>query len=293
MTTPTTSLRRRTWLTGCLALGCALAAGCQVFVQPPEKALDSLLQPIKAAPDSVSLEVFQARIPLDQDKKADAVWDLIDEQKFGADLRRKLVANGLRAGIVSGSLPEDLATLLEVDGQAAEDSGAQVITDQSAMPRVTRSVMRGKRQESRSIQVSEQRAEAQILISDNGSFGGKTFRKVQGVYSLQAELVPGQRAKVRVTPELHHGDMKPRYSGNSTQGILMSITSQEREIFDELAMEATLGPGELLVVGCLPNAKTSVGGLFHTASVSGKDERKLILVRLAHVPPSEILAEKK
>ena len=71
MSTPNTLLCRRTWLTGCLALGCALATGCQVFVQPPEKALDSLLQPIKAAPDSVSLEVFQARIPLDQDKKAE------------------------------------------------------------------------------------------------------------------------------------------------------------------------------------------------------------------------------
>lgn len=293
MPTPTSPLRRRTWLAGCLASACALSLGCQVFVQPPEKALDSLLQPIKASPDSVSLEVFQARIPLDQDKKADAIWEQIDEQKFGADLRRKLVANGLRAGIVGGTLPSDLATLLDVNGPVAAESGAQVITDQSAVPRVTRSVVRLKPRDSRAIQVSDVRNEAQVMISDNGVLGGRPFRQLQSVYSLQAEPIPGQRAKIRITPELQHGDMKQRYAGSSERGIIMSITSRDREVFEELAMESTLAPGELLVLGCLPDAKTSIGGVFHTASVAGKDERKLIIIRLAQVPPSEILAQKK
>ena len=57
-------------------------------------------------------------------------------------------------------------------------------------------------------------------------------------------------------------------------------------------MEATLAPGDLLVLGCLPDAKASLGGVFHTADAGGQDERKLILVRLLEVPPSEILAEK-
>ena len=283
------TLDRRSWLASCAAA--TIALGCQVFDKPPEKALESLLKPVNTSSDSVSLEIFQARIPLDKDATADALWEGIDEQKFDPELRRRLVANGLRVGIVGGSLPKELADLLELDGAASEAGGAQVITDQSAVPRVSRQVIQAKRREQRQIHVSELRDEGQVLLSRDGSFGGKTFRQMQGVYSLQAELIPGQRVKVRLTPELHHGDLKQRYAG-SQQGIFMSIPSREREVFDELSMDATLAPGELLVLGCLPGAKTSLGGVFHTASAAGKDERKLILVRLLQVPPSEILAEK-
>lgn len=289
MPSPSLTICRRTWLAGCAA---TLALGCQVFDKPPDKALESLLKPVKTSSDSVALEIFQARIPLDQETKADALWERIDEQKFDAELRRKLVANGLRVGIVGGALPEDLAKLLELDGDTPEVSDSQVITDQSAVPRVTRRVVQLKRRDPLTIQVSDLRDEAQVLISHEGSFGGKTFRQMQGVYSLQAESIPGQRVSVRLTPELHHGDMKQRWNGSPQQGIFMSIPSREREVFEELAMNATLAPGELLVLGCLPAAKTSLGGTFHTASVAGKDERKLILVRLLQVPPSEILAEK-
>jgi hypothetical protein len=284
----TSTLDRRWWLACCAA---TLALGCQVFDKPPDKALESLLTPVRTSSESVALEIFQARIPLSQDAKSEALWDRIDEQKFDAGLRRKLVANGLRVGVVGGALPEDLSRLLELDGVAAEVADKQVITDQSAVPRVTRRVVQTKRREPISIQVSELRDEAQVLLSHNGSFGGKTFRQMQGVYSLQAERTPGQRVSVRLTPELHHGELKQRYAG-SQQGIFMSIPSREREVFDELSMDATLAPGELLVIGCLPEAKTSLGGVFHTATAAGKDERKLILVRLLQVPPSEILAEK-
>lgn len=285
----TSTLDRRSWLAGCAAA--TIALGCQVFDKPPDKALESLLKPVSTSSDSVAVEIFQARVPLDQDAKADALWERIDEQKFDPELRRRLVANGLRVGVIGGAIPKDLSDLLELDGAETQTSAAQVITDQSAVPRVTRRVVQAKRREPVQIQVSELRDEGQVLLSRDGSFGGKTFRQMQGVYALQAESIPGQRVKVRLTPELHHGDLKQRYAG-SQQGIFMSIPSREREVFDDLSMDATLAPGELLVIGCLPSAKASLGGVFHTATAAGKDERKLILVRLLQVPPSEILAEK-
>jgi hypothetical protein len=289
MPSPSPTICRRAWLLGCAS---ALALGCQVFDKPPEQAFDSLLKPVKTSSDSVAIEIFQARIPLDQEKKADALWSRIDEQEFDAELRRKLVSNGLRVGVVGGALPEDLSKLLTLTSDAEEQSASRVITDQTAMPRVTRRVVQVKRREPTSIQVSELRDEAQVLISSGNSIGGKTFRQMQGVYALEAESIPGQQVRVRLIPELHHGDMKQRYAG-SDQGIFMSIPSREREVFNDLAMEINLAPGELLVIGCLPDAKSSLGGVFHTASAAGRDERKLILLRLMQVPPSEILTEKK
>jgi hypothetical protein len=280
--------RRAFLLQGCTWL---VATGCQAFVKPPDAALEQLLRPVTTSPDSVTLEIFHARIPLDKEHQADALWEQIDEQRFDADLRRRLVANGLRAGVVGVSPPEELSDLLELQSDAPEASSARVITGQSAVPRVTRRVVQLNRREESSIQVSELRDEAQVLLSEDGRVGGKPFQQVQGVYTLQAEAAAGQRVIVRLTPELHHGEMKLRYVGID-QGIMLQTPSREREVFEQLAMETELSPGELLVLGCLPDAKASLGGVFHTASAAGQDERKLIVVRLLEVPPSEILAAK-
>ena len=273
------------------ALLCALAPGCQVFDKPPAAALEQFLQPATTSPDSVTLEIFHARIPLDKERTADAIWEQIDEQRFDADLRRQLVANGLRAGIVGGTPPEGLTDLLALQSDAPETSAVRVISNQSAVPRVTRQVKQLNRRDEMSIQASEVQAEAQVLLSDRGAMGGKTFQQVQGVYMLHAEAIPGQRVKLRLTPELHHGDLRNRRVG-SDQGIFLSTVSREREVFDRLTFEAELSPGELLILGCLPDAKASLGGVFHTASAGGQDQRKLIVLRLLQVPPSEILAEK-
>jgi hypothetical protein len=273
------------------ALVCALAVGCQVFDKPPEAALEQFLRPAATSPDSVTLEIFHARIPLDKERTADAMWEQIDEQRFDANLRRQLVANGLRAGIVGGTPPEALSDLMALQSDAPETSAVRVISGQSAVPRVTRQVKQLNRRDEMSVQASEVQPEAQVLLSDNGTMGGKTFQQVQGVYTLRAESIPGQRVKLRLTPELHHGDLRNRRVG-SDQGIFLSTVSREREVFEQLSMQAELAPGELLILGCLPDAKASLGGVFHTATAGGQDERKLIVLRLLEVPPSEILAEK-
>jgi hypothetical protein len=272
------------------ALWLASTTGCQVFDTPPEAALDQFLTPVTTSPDSVTLEIFQARIPLDKEGTADAVWDQIDEQRFDAVLRRQLMANGLRAGVVGASPPEAITDLLALQSDAPESSAVRVIDGKSALPRVTRQVKQLNRRDEMTIQISDVRDEAHVLLSSTGVMGGKTFRQVQGVYMLHAESAPGQRVKVRLTPELHHGELRNRRVG-SDQGIFLSTVSREREVFEELTMQTELAPGDLLILGCLPNAKSSLGGVFHTASAGGQDERKLIVLRLLEVPPSEILAD--
>lgn len=278
-------------LTSAIALGCALIAGCQVLDKPPEAALESLLRPAATSPDSVTLEIFHARIPLDQQRRADLVWDEIDEQRFDADLRRRLVANGLRAGVAGGVPPETISNLLSLESDMPAPSAVRVISQQTAAPRVTRQVKQLNRRDEMSLQSSEVQDEATVLLSRDGVMGGKTFQQVQGVYTLQAEAIAGQRVRVRLTPELHHGELRNRRVG-SDQGIFLSTVSREREVFSQLALQTELAPGELLILGCVPEASASLGGVFHTASAGGQSERKLIVLRLLEVPPSEILAKK-
>jgi hypothetical protein len=265
--------------------------GCQSFIAPSETALERLMQPAAASPDSVTVEIFIARIPAEEDERAQQFWSQVDEQVLDADLRRQLVANGLRAGVVGAPPPEELSNLLRLDGEAKPEKDGQVITADSATPLVMRRMLQIRRGDQKPIQVSEPRDEAQVLISDSGRVGGRTFQNVHGVYSLQADSIPGQRVHVRLTPELDYGEMRMRYSGGQ-QGIMLKTLAQEREVFDRLTVNADLAPGEFLILCSLPDAKSSLGGVMHAASRAGREERKLIVVRPMQVPPSEILAKK-
>jgi hypothetical protein len=49
----------------------------------------------------------------------------------------------------------------------------------------------------------------------------------------------------------------------------------------------------MLVVGCLPEASSSLGQVFHLVERTGVREQKLLLVRMLQLPQSEILAERE
>jgi hypothetical protein len=132
--------------------------------------------------------------------------------------------------------------------------------------------------------------EAVVLINKDGRVGGKPFRDVEGRYELRAESVEGQRVSVRLTPELHHGELRNRYA--SDQGIFVLAPSRERETFEDLTIGAELGAGDALVLSCLPEADSTLGGVLHMSSAGGPRERRFIIIRLLEAPPSEILAEK-
>lgn len=280
---------------GQLALVSALVGlglGCQVALNtPPEAALEKFLRPVTTAPESVKLEVWEARVPPDQDRTVEALWQQVDEQCLDANLRSRLLANGLRAGVLGGALPDQLADLLGLEGEMPKASEHRTITPAMATPRVTRRVVQVNRQEHRTIQASAVQDEAVVLLSKDGRVGGKPFTQVEGRYELRAEAIAGQRVSVRLVPELHHGELRNRYSG-SDSGILLMAPSRERQAFEELTIGAELGAGDALVMSCLPDSDSTLGGLLHTSSVGGLRERRFIIVRLLESPPSEILAEK-
>ncbi len=256
---------------------------------PSDAALEKLLRPVTTSPDSVTLEIFEARIPLDESGRADALWRQVDEQIFDADLRRRLLANGLRVGVLGGTPPDELSDLLGLVSEAPKESSERVITPESAVPRVTRRVVQVNRQAPRTIQASDVLPEATIFVGEGGQVHGTTYRPVEGRYELRAQAAPGQRVSVRLVPELYHGELLNRYSG-SDQGNLLIMPSRERKSFEQLTIAADLAPGDMLVLGCLPQADASLGGVLHTVTSKGRRERKLILVRALEAPASEILA---
>lgn len=268
------------WLTGCGVL----------LTTPPPADPQSLLRAVETGPESVTLEIFQVRIPDDDAELAERLWSAVDEQRIGLDVRRDLVRNGFRAGVLGGTVPDVLAEQLNLQSEMPVSETDRVITDKNASPRVIRRVLQLNRNDQRSVQASELRDHLNVLINGDDGLKGQSFEQVQAVYTLRAEPASGQRVALRLTPELHHGQLRNRYAG-SDQGIFLVTPSRERQVYDRLSLNVELAAGELLVVGCLPDAPKSLGRAFHGVDIAGPVQQKLVMVRLFQVPPSEILAD--
>ncbi len=288
--------RERSLSSGLLALLLAAMpwwAGCGVLLTTaPPADPQSLLRVVETGPESLKLEIFQVRIPADDPHLGEELWSAVDEQRLDLAVRRNLVRNGFRAGVLGGAMPDLLAKQMNLQGEMSEYKADRVITDESASPRVVRRVLLLHRNNEATIQASDLRDHVNVLINGDNGLQGHSYEQVQAVYTLRAEPAVGQRAALRLTPELHHGELRNRYSGgDESQGIFLVTPSRERQAYDRLMLSTELAAGELLVVGCLLDAPGSLGRVFHGVDLAGPAEQKLVLVRLLQAPPSEILAD--
>jgi hypothetical protein len=280
-----------------LALLACLASGCQLFPRS-HVALKghSPLQPAQASPDSVAMNIVWARFSANDPIRDDATWREIDEAQIEPAIRRELLNNGFRAGVISGAMPPAIAKIMRQDERPA---APPVVGDPKAPATVQSAellndpVVHGRtKQMSRKLRVevpaSEVYGSLPLLVSGGSELGGHTYEQAQAIYALRVDPQPDHSTLVELTPELHHGAARLRYSGE--EGIVRQVMGKDREVYDRLRFSVKLAPGEMLVLMSLPDAGSRLGHYFHTVDSSDGLQQKLILIRLAEVPPSDTFA---
>jgi hypothetical protein len=250
-----------------LATLCLLAAGCRAVTGTAFSARDESPAPnasddarkTSLPPRTLPVEVRFVRHDARDPAFAAALWDHVDEQALDADLRRRLEANGLRAGVVTGGLPADVAETLErstaVDPAAPEDLGLR---------RILR-LLPGKRAE-----VIAAAGLAQLVLMERGAEGvsGATYRDATALVALQAWPDADGRVRVRLVPEVKHGAVQRSWVGE--EGMFRLETGQPRRTFDDLGIVARLPAGGMLLVGVAEAEGAAVGdALLRDASDSG------------------------
>lgn len=233
----------RAWLCACLIAG---AAGCRALVPLPDDASgrpdaaagDTTSRP---APRTIPVEVVFVRYA-DTDADFDAdLWHEVDELAIDDGLRRRLAANGLRAGIVTGSLPPRLAARLLPD-RAAPAAADAVAADAPLTHRLLR-LLPGRRSE---ILVSSGIDELVLLEERDGQVRGGTFRDAAGILELKVRPAADGRVRVEVVPEIRHGPLERAWVG--ADGMFRMEAGQRRHRRDDLALGLDLREGDLLVV---------------------------------------------
>jgi hypothetical protein len=270
-----------------------LTGGCRLFNDEAVVQGRSPLRPLPASPESVALEIVWARFPLDDPQLTDAIWSEIDETQLAPAVRRELAQNGFRAGVIAGTPPDAIVRALDYDAYCERNdtettNGFVQSMDLVEEPKVRRRLLQLRRGRRAEIQASQVIESMPLLVSRGRELGGRTYHHAQTIYALSIDPQPDQTVAVELTPELHHGQPRVRWTGGEDGlGPLRMAPMRDREVFDAMRMNVRLAPGEMLLLMSLPDAGSRLGHYFHTTDSAAGPQQKLVLVRLAQVPASD------
>jgi hypothetical protein len=266
----------RAWV---LVYALLAAAGCKLV--EPHSVGKSPLVPLAVSPETITLEVFSAPATRDDPQFAE-IWKQVDEQPLGAELRRRLAANGMRAGVVGPEVPGVLAAALKVTGKRIDEQKRQqmsIDTEGGVTLRVVQA-QSGKRVE---LAIGGVRDQFSLLESAEGQTRGKTYHKAECRMALLASNEADGRVRLDLTPELHYGEFKSHVRGND--GMMMWTQQREKRIFDELKLETNLAAGQMLLVTCRPEQSSTTGHHFFTDTSGARSQTMLWVFRVARAAP--------
>ncbi|MEE8452334.1 MAG: hypothetical protein V3R99_10485 [Thermoguttaceae bacterium] len=221
----------------------------------------------------------------------DDLWQQIDEQHFSVPLRQRLGRHGFRVGLAGAPIPVRLSNLLELDdkalpaGQANQVDVARIEVE----PHVQRRHMSLRVGKHGDIVASRIYDRLAVPTYESGQLSMRTYSQAQGHLIVEAFPQSDGRVLLKLTPELRHGQSRvtPRpFVGN--EAFFQLASSQPCRVFDDLSISATVSPGAMLILSCLPDRAGSLGHHFFSCD-NGRLEQKLLVVRLSQTQHDDSL----
>jgi hypothetical protein len=272
-----------------LLLAVVASTGCQHFgLDVAERGGKSPLKPPQMSPDSVVLEVFFVRFPLGDAEVNGRLWNEVDEMLLPAEVRQRLVRNGFRVGLVGGQVPAALSKLLELKDKPPPNPRAMEtkLVDLDQKPRVMRRHIEVRSATHSEIIASDAQDEMVVLLCTPSGVEGETFHLALPVLTAKAYPEHDGRVRIKLVPEVQHGENRLRHV--ITPGMLRLESGKCKRVFEDMAVEAVLAPGHMLILSTLPDRSGSLGYRFFTQDGGGQLEQKLMVLRVAQTQHDEL-----
>ena len=241
--------------------------------------------------NSVVLEVFQVRCPYGDPELNTALWKDVDEQVFPVSLRREMIANGFRVGLIGNQLPASFLRILKIRD---DENPNEVVTtirldgvaEEQHLNRKTVTARNGQRNE---VNVSEIIPQATVLFNENGALGGETFYAAQGVLAIKTETCGDGSVDVEFIPEIQYGQARQTFSYEA--GIATMATARPKRAFDTLRSKLNILPGQFVVLTSLPNSGGNIGSFFFASEGETGTQQKMICFRVLQTCHNEMYTE--
>jgi hypothetical protein len=165
--------------------------------------------------------------------------------------------------------------------ERGEDSSADPELDRAPRRIQCRTAQRAK------ILVTKPLDTLPLLVIEDSSVRGFPLSQAQCLFGLKTYPQGDGRAKIELTPEVEHGEMKTQFIGRD--GAVQPQMGQDRVVLDKLRLSAILAPGHVLMLSSTPEIK-GVGSSFFAETDSGTIYRRILLVRLAVTQYDDLFA---
>lgn len=272
----------------CLVLSCG---ACESFkikkTELPAKS-PNLLQPNEMQENTVGIEIFMIRVTPQQQSLLKQLWHEVDEQMIPAVQRHHLREHGIRIGIQGSYLSSTLSQLLNVtsqrqQGEGIGPDGMEEVSVSGArldptVSRQFRNLLPGMRAVLQPFDDSV--GEVSLFWREEGRICGKTYKDALGMIALTAKSQANGSVRFEVVPELEYGVSEMRI--RSHHGVFIQESGKPKRIFETLAVNLDILPGQWIILGA---SDTNCSGVGRDLFLRGeeKNDQKVVAIRLLHM----------
>ena len=196
------------------------------------------------------------------DKVVDAsLWNIANEQQVSIELRQALEANGLRVGVITGSLPVDVMDCFkQAPGQVEAHWVHLALPEGEHTP----------------IDMGTKTESVTLLLNHKGKVDGRDYHDAGGRLILTPSHHGPKGVTLRLVPEIHHGETRRTIAPVQNAGPFapheFSIKDgQQEDILRELTLSIDVQPGQTVVIGCQAAQTRSLGSFLFTQPEPNSD----------------------
>ncbi|MBT6846751.1 MAG: hypothetical protein HOA14_04965, partial [Planctomycetaceae bacterium] len=238
------------------------------------------------ARDAVILEVAFIRVAAKKNRSDSTFWSDVDETHLSMDDRKRLSQNGIRCGLIAGSLPNSLNELINGDANTVDLealTGSLKLNLENRNQRLQfRAGQAGQIVMSKSVKDN-----ITVITSDSQYSAAERFSQAQCQFQIKTYPQGDGRVRIELIPQIHHGDPRAEFTGQD--GAWLLKTQRAIKQYDTVPIEAMISPGESLLLSADSHNK-GLGRQFFVINDDDEKTNHLLLMRLVHTQYDDLFA---
>jgi hypothetical protein len=183
--------------------------------------------------------------------------------------------NGLRAGILSGTLPQRFQDLIDSDAETVAPNEMSFNERKEAVVATAGPV---------------DPCRFALLADLAGAPKTVEFKQARCGVLVRPRVEEGGRVAIYCEPQIQHGERRDRYRPNEDGTGFVKTEEMPLEAFPKLGFDATLGPGDCLVIGWNAEQVETLGQALFSAEINNRPRQRVLVVR-AHQNGRSALAD--
>ncbi len=272
-----------------LAMGamCASFNGCNWFKHHRRNKKDPIkfkLPPIQLSENAIALEIGVLEIGDDQAEQLEELWGQLDNQMISLDSRKVWDQNGLRAAVVPTQPPALFWQLVDPEIEYATED------ERLYHEKLRQSQGKPKQKNVALLQNANLIVGKPHFLKTGPIQSAMKWQVVAGTYRESGECKLAQchmritayhagdrKVRIRLTPEIKHGEQKPRIAVNEES--FFWEPSQDSMTFHEVAIEVPARAGQTVLCGPTTTEGSGLGRQFFRSPNS----QRILFVRVTGI----------